>query len=380
MPTVTGLLPAAQKAGAIAARYAADGDAERQVRASVVEALLEAGFARYLVPERWGGGAASFTELTRAVAAVGEGCASAAWVGSLLAYTARFAAGLPEEGQAEVWAKGPDTRVVSALAPMGAAEPVNGGWRLGGRWPYTSGVQYADWALVLGLAQDGGAPGDGRRLPLFFALPRDAFTIEDTWNPVGMRGTGSNTLVVDDVFVPAHRSFRRSDMLQGRAVGTTTTWHTAPLLAVNGLTFTAPLLGAVAGALRASADWLPAKKDARGEAVVHSSALQVSLARADGEIDCARLLVERSAAAADAGPLTGEQIARNGRDTALAVELLTTAVDRLFRACGTKGQAQTHFMQRVWRDVHAGASHVALRFEPLAVAYTETLLRSPARG
>src|SRR6478609_400682 len=98
------LVSAARAAGAQAGRHAARADRERRLSADVVEALVAAGFSRALVPARHGGEATDFVTLTEAVAAVGEGCASAAWIGSLLAYTARFAAYLPAEGQAEIWA------------------------------------------------------------------------------------------------------------------------------------------------------------------------------------------------------------------------------------------------------------------------------------
>lgn len=363
------LLDAARLVSAIAARHAAAADVQRRLHPEVVEALVEAGFAAHFAPARWAGRAGTFRELTAAVAVVGEGCASAAWTASLWAYTARFAAYLPAEGQAEIWEKGPDTCVVSALAPTGDVRAVPGGWQLSGRWPYTSGVDFSDWALVRGPGVPGGDPGR------FFALPRDAYDIQDTWHNVGMRATGSNTLVVDDVFVPEQRSFLVADMVAGRGSDSPARCHAAPLLAVNGLTFAAPVLGAARGALTSSARWLADKTDVHGRPVGRSPAVQVAVARAAGEIDIADMLLDRIATAADDEPeLTGAHIARHGRDSALAVELLVTAVDRLFRSGGTRAQSDSHPLQRAWRDAHAAGSHVALQFDSGAAAYVDELL------
>ncbi|MEU8137725.1 acyl-CoA dehydrogenase family protein [Streptodolium elevatio] len=365
------LLDAARVVAAIAARHAAASDVRRRLHPEVVEALVEAGFAAHFAPTRWAGRAGSFGELTAAVAVVGEGCASAAWTASLWAYTARFAAYLPAEGQAEIWEKGPDTCVVSALAPTGDVRAVPGGWQLSGRWPYTSGVDFSDWALVRGPGVPGGDPGR------FFALPRDAYDIQDTWHNVGMRATGSNTLVVEDVFVPEQRSFLVADMVGGQGSDSPARCHNVPLLAVNGLTFAAPVLGSARGALVSSARWLADKQDVHGRPVGRSPAVQTAVARAAGEIDIAEMLLGRIAAGADDDAVvTGAQVARNGRDAALAVELMTSAVDRLFRSGGTRAQSDSHPLQRAWRDVHAAGSHVALQFDSGAEAFVNHLLAS----
>lgn len=360
MPTPTDLLTGAQRAGESARRYAADADRDRRLRPEVVDALVEAGFTSCLVPRAHGGTSTTFAELTRAVAEVAEGCPSAAWIASLWAYTSRFAAYLPAEGQGEVWSKGPGTRLVSALAPSGAATPVSGGWRLSGSWSYTSGIDFSDWALVVAPATS-----DEGATVRFFAVPRDEYAIKDTWLTMGMRATGSHSLMLDEVFVPAHRAFSRDDMFAGRNAVSDDPRHQVPLRAVNGLTFAAPLLGAARAALGAVAE-LQAGGSARrgGQETAH-----VAFARAAGEIDASGMLLERAADVADSGTLTGELMARAGRDCTLAVEMLVGAVDRLLVCGGTRGLSETHALQRLWRDVHAAASHVALQFHPAAVAY-----------
>ncbi|MET8831011.1 acyl-CoA dehydrogenase family protein [Streptomyces sp. NPDC004610] len=365
---------AAQVAEA-AARRADEAERARRLSPEVVDAVREAGFARHFVPAAYGGETGSFTELTSAVAVVAEGCTSAGWAASLAAYAGRYAAYLPEKGQTEIWADGPDALLAAALMPAGTAERVTGGWRLSGEWKYISGVHCADWALACApVPADGqGAPAEpGGRPPVrYFAVPRDEYSVIDSWNPVGMRGTGSDTLVVDEVFVPEHRTLARADVHAGRAPASDARCHLVPMYAVNALPFAGPLVGAARGALRAWTLRTGTRIDRRGNAVAGQSATQVALARSAAETDAAELLLHRTAAVAD-GTLTppeAEAAVRGPRDLALAVELLVSAVDRVFRASGTSGQDLGDPVQRFWRDLNSAASHVALSFETTGAAY-----------
>ncbi|MEU3341336.1 acyl-CoA dehydrogenase family protein [Streptomyces sp. NPDC006668] len=372
--TSDAFLSAARAAGVRAGHDAARADRERRLSADVVAGLVEAGFSRALVPARHGGTGTDFATLTEAVAAVGEGCASAAWTGSLLAYTARFAACLPAEGQAEIWADGPDTRLVSSLVSTGAtAVPADGGWRVTGTWTYASGVDFSDWALVMTVA-----PGvEGQEQARFFAIPRSAYRIEETWDTVGMRATGSHTVVVDEVTVPAHRTFLMDDMFTGQGAVSDELRHAQPLFAVNGLTFAAPVLGAARAALKLSGGAL-ADKVARG--TEPAEALQIAHARAAGEIDAAALLLTRAAQGVDRARATDDVLVRNRRDCALATRLLRAAVDALLHAGGTRGQSMSDPLQRIWRDVNSAASHMVLQFDAAALAFTRGFLDAARAG
>ncbi|WP_338693482.1 acyl-CoA dehydrogenase family protein [Streptomyces sp. Q6] len=268
-----------------------------------------------------------------------------------------------------MWAEGPDTLVAGALIPSGGAEVTAGGWRLTGAWSYISGVHVADW--VLACAAVAGADADGPAQVRFFAVPRRDFAVEETWFPVGMRGTGSDTMVLTDVFVPEHRSFARAAVLAGDAPASDARCHTVPMHAVGALPFAAPLLGAVRGALRTWTARTALRTDVRGRAVREVRSVQTTLARAAGEADAAELLLLRTARVADGTETVPEGAAavRGARDTALAAELLVAGVDRVFRAGGTSGQAETDPVQRFWRDVNTAATHVALDFESSGAAY-----------
>ncbi|MCM1972454.1 hydrolase [Streptomyces sp. G1] len=372
LSTPTALSSEVLKAAELAARHAPDADLAGRLPDGVVDALVAAGFARHFVPTRWGGRAGGFEELLDAVAAVGEGCTSAAWIAAVTSGAARMGACLPEDGQRELWSGGADSLVVGALVPAGRATAVDGGWRLTGEWPLVSGVDFADWAMVCASVPD---------TVRFFAVPRRDYRVRETWRNVGMRATASNTLLMEGVFVPAHRCVTREDIWAGRAVGSRAPCHTAPLRAVSGTLFAAPALGAARAAVRAWSARIAGRPAAGPVAPRDDPAVLAVLARAEGEIESAGLLLRRAARVADTGVGgTGgfgseEVLARGARDCALAAEQLVGAVEGLFRSAGAGAQALTDPLQRVWRDVHCVASHTALRFETAGGAYGGRLLR-----
>ncbi len=357
---------------AMAGRYAEDGEASQVLSPEVAKALVAAGFARHFVPLRWGGTEGGVADLLTATTLVARECVSAAWCAALAAGAARMGAFLPEQGQAELWADGPDAFVAGALIPVGNARTVADGWRLTGRWDFSSGVDHSDWALVACPVRDGELTRS-----YFFAVPRSAYTIAATWSSVGMRGTGSNTLILDDVFVPRHRAFDREEMMRGRPIGSTAACHAVPLRAVSGILFAAPALGAARGAWRAWAQRVAERAVAGGQAPRNETAHLVA-ARAAGEIDMAELLLKRVAETCDRGEVDAAAAARHPFDCALAVDVLVGVVERLFRAAGSRGQLPPGPLQRFWRDVHCLASHTALQLEPAGAGYGAHLLGGDA--
>ena len=356
------LVRAAEKVAVAAAEHTARTEAARDLPPEVVGAVVEAGFARHFVPERFGGssgpGGPDYRGVLEATAAVGFGCASTAWFASLTASLGRMAAFLPEEAQQALWADGPDPVIVGALIPSGRALPAPGGWRVSGTWQYVSGVSSSAWALLCAPALSGtGEPPQAR----FFAIPRSRYSIVESWFSVGMRGTGSNTVVVEDVHVAEAFSVPRDDLLAGRDGPGTAPTLRAPLRAINGLTFAAPLLGAARGALAAYLALLAAKPGPTTDPVAEL------VGRVDGAIETAALLLDRVARAAERNEYSPEAVARAMRDCALAADLLPDAVNRLVRAAGTTGLSEHGALQRFWRDVTTGASHVVLRLDAAAV-------------
>jgi alkylation response protein AidB-like acyl-CoA dehydrogenase len=358
----SGLEEAAAALAPTAARYADEADATHSLASEVVDGLRAAGFARHFAPAPFGGVEGSFGEVTRAVLTLGEVCAATAWVASLSAYSSRFAAHLPSDGHAELWGgpSGADAFVVAGLVPTGAAQPVSGGgYRLTGTWLYVSGVEFADWALLCApVAEEAPTPDSAPELR-FFALPRGAFEIDPTWDSVGMRATGSHSVVVAGAFVPSHLSFPRAHMITGANEASAALCHTVPFQAVGGLTFGAPAVGAASGALKAALAALGTKRC--------TPSIDLELVRSSGRIDVSRHLIEQNAQVLDAAAFTPALMARNERNVTFAAEQCSDAAHGLVRAAGTSGLSESAALQRFWRDVIGMTSHVALRYETAAV-------------
>ncbi|MFK0288563.1 oxidoreductase [Streptomyces sp. NPDC090499] len=347
----------------MAARHAVRADGERGLHPEVVRAVCEAGFARHFVPGRWGGVQGTFSELVGAVAGLGEGCASAAWCAALWAAHGRFAACLPVAGQRELWGRGPDVCIAAGvMPPAGGAVPVGGGWRLEGEWECVSGAGQADWLLLA--ARD--VCGAGRPARVFL-VPREQVAVRDVWHSTGLRGTGSDTVVVAAAVVPAHRTFPLALLVEGAPGPGRARCHSVPAHMGGGLLFAAPVLGCARRALAAWSVWACAPGAAAPVRV--QASVRETLARSSAEIDAAALLLERAALRADTAVVCEAAVARNRRDAAFAADLLVSAVERLFRTGGRHARTDSGCLQRCWRDVHTAAAHGVLRMEAAADAY-----------
>jgi alkylation response protein AidB-like acyl-CoA dehydrogenase len=347
----------------------------------LADSLVVDGFPRHFVPERWGGCAGTFTALLDAVSVVAETCASTAWCAALYAAHGRLAAYLPEAGQRELWGSNPDACVAaSVVPPQGNAERTGEGWRLTGKWTMASGVDQADWVLLAAWAPaaDSAASGDAAaREHRIFAVPRSDVKVLDTWHPVGLRGTGSNT-VGADVLVPEHLTFTLRDL--GRVQPHAARCHTVPFPLVASLIFAAPVLGAAEGALRTWWDQQSERIRPDGSTAAEQPAQQQVLARAGAHIQAARLLMERAAQRADHAPVTPVLVAENQRDVAVAVELCGSAADELFQAAGMRALDESDPLQRAWRDITVARTHGTLNFDAAAASYASASLGARALG
>ncbi|WP_327303468.1 acyl-CoA dehydrogenase family protein [Streptomyces sp. NBC_01298] len=379
LPSVTTPPLAARLAAAEAARQAKESERDRDLHPAVVSALSEAGFLRQFVPRRWSGSAGTFAEIIEAVAVVGEECPSAAWCAALLAAHGRLAAHLPQEAQEELWQESPDVSIAAAVVPpSGELAKAPGGWRLSGRWAMASAVRHARWVLLACVEET--PEGPRQRI---LAVPRADVRIHDTWRNAGLRGTGSHTISVDGAFVPAHRAMTREDLLAGSPEPGAARCHRVPFPLVASLLFAAPAWGAARGALRAWTEITRERRTPDGRPALEDGTHQQVLARSAAEIDAAGLLLEAAAGradrAADPGADPAAQVPLNLRDCAVAIDLLVTAVERLYRGAGVRGQDEDGDLQRFWRDVHAVAGHGSVQLAPAAAAYAQQVTAAAAR-
>ncbi|MFJ8358045.1 acyl-CoA dehydrogenase family protein [Streptomyces sp. NPDC093984] len=359
--------------------HAARGDRDRVVPAEVVRALSEAGVFRLLTPKRYGGQEADLRTLTDVSEALGEADGSAAWVGMIISVTNWLACLFPDQAQEEVFGADPDARVTGVAAPTGMGEPVPGGWRVSGRWSYNSGAPYATWVAVGALLKDEGGAVVDQALVL---IPASEVAIEDTWHTAGMRGTASNTLVAQNVFVPAHRVLSvpaaaegvyprssREEELYGASFG--------PMLL---LCLLGPLLGLGKAALdvvvRAAAS-KPLSFTVHGRQA-NSVGIQMQVAEAALKIETARLHAHRATSqvdqAAAAGPLDYAARAHIRAEAGYAARQILEAIGILLDAHGASAFAEANTLERIWRDANAAARHAGLIPAVGLEVYGKTLL------
>ncbi len=337
----------------------------RRIPAESIKALQKSGFFRLLQPKRYGGFEADPVEFYTAVKMLASACGSTGWVSSILGIHPWNVALFDDRAQQEVWGEDQDTLISSSYAPMGKSEIVEGGYRLSGKWSFSSGCDHGTWALLGGPAFKDGKPVDF----LTYLVPISDYTINDVWRTVGLRGTGSNDIVVDDVFVPEHRAL--SFQLVSKCKGPGQEVNTSPLYklpfgSVHPSTITAPIIGMAQGAYDAHVEHQRNRVRAAyaGETAKEDPFAMVRVAEAGSEIDAAWLQLTSNINEEYALVKAGEKIPFNlrlkvRRDQVRGTERAIFAVDRMFENSGGRALAEGTPIQRFWRDAHAGRVHAA---------------------
>jgi len=335
-----------------------------RVPEETIRELAGVGALRLLQPERYGGAESepvTFYEVVREVSAV---CGSTGWLVSVLGMHAWQVAMFAEAAQDEVWRDDPDALVSSSYSPMGLLTPVDGGYRLSGRWRFSSGCAHARWALV-GARVAAGEPADVRTV----LIPRADYAIDEVWDVIGLRGTASDDLLVQDVYVPGHRVLRNHDRARPRGPGqevNTGPLYRMPFAGMFTTTITAPVIGMAAGCYRS---YVEAMRDRvrlslGGGRFAEDAFAQVAVARAASEIDAAALQTDRNMRELHGHAVRGEPIPmelrlRTRRDQVRATERALEAIDILFKTAGGSSLSSGNPIERAWRDAHAGSVHVA---------------------
>jgi 3-hydroxy-9,10-secoandrosta-1,3,5(10)-triene-9,17-dione monooxygenase len=343
------------------AQEAEDG---RVVPADSMKALEGTGFFRLLQPATFGGLEADPMTFYTAVRLIASACGSTGWVASVVGVHPWHLGLFPVEAQQEVWGSDHATRMSSSYAPTGKAVVVDGGHRVSGRWSFSSGCDHATWVLLGQIVTDGeGRPTDFRT----FLLPRSDYEIEDVWDTVGLRGTGSNDIVVRDVRVPEHRSLSFTDVFKLACPGQQA--NLAPLYklpygSVFSYSITTPIIGMATGAYAAHVSYMHERVRVAyaGQKAAQDPFAQVRVAEAAAEIDGAWLALERNMAELMTLARAGEPIPvdlrlRVRRDQVRGTGQAIRAVDRLFENSGGRALKSGTPIQRFWRDAHAGRVH-----------------------
>ncbi|WP_305093809.1 3-hydroxy-9,10-secoandrosta-1,3,5(10)-triene-9,17-dione monooxygenase oxygenase subunit [Prescottella sp. R16] len=337
----------------------------RRIPDESIKALQETGFFRLLQPKQWGGYEVDPVTFYTAVRNLASACGSTGWVAGIIGVHNWHLALFDQQAQEDVWGKDTDVRISSSYAPMGAGEVVDGGYKVNGAWAWSSGSDHASWVVVGGPVIKDGRPVDFGS----FLIPREDYEIDDVWNVVGLRGTGSNTIVVKDVFVPRHRflSFKAmSDLTAPGLQNNTAPVYKMPWGTIHPTTISTPIVGMAYGAYDAHVEHQGKRVRAAyaGEKAKDDPFAKVRVAEAASDIDAAWRQLSGNVADEYAHLLAGEEVPmelrlRARRDQVRATGRAIASIDLLFENSGATALANGTPIQRFWRDAHAGRVHAA---------------------
>ena len=338
---------------------APEAERARRVAPEGFDALAEAGILRMCAPKRYGGDELDFRTQCEVLAELARACPSTSWVATILSAMAWMVGTFPDETQEEILAGG-DPRVSGAFSPTGALEPVDGGYRLSGRWGYNTGGHGSSWTIVTALL--GG-------LPTSVIVRSSELNRLDDWYAMGMAATGSDTIVADDVFVPSHRTQALPGMINGEYTADRHNvgepYFTLPLAAVLAVNAGGTPVGSARGAMDAFIERLPGRAitytayEVQGEAAItHLQVAEAALLidSADAHVAMAAALLD---GAPDGGPTFHDRVESRAH-VGYATGLSRQAVDILFHASGASCIQPQVPIQRFQRDIQSLANHAIM--------------------
>jgi alkylation response protein AidB-like acyl-CoA dehydrogenase len=344
--------------------------------------LRRTGVARLLQPESFGGAEGSLEQLVDVLIPIASGCPSTAWCLAQYLFHNYMIARWPVEAQKEVW-NDPANLVSGILVPrLGTAREVNGGYELSGQWPFVSGVQASDWCILAGMVEQDSAPDEER----YFLVPTASATILDTWDPIGLHGSGSHDVKVEKLFVPEHLSLSIKHMKGGEFPGKTlnrSALFRPPLHMISGILPAACLIGMTEAmfenfllqsrdrkALRTSEETAsyPTHQMRVGEVSATLQAAEM-LIRAD-----CREIMELAAADSTYSPTERSNYRSN---SAYAGQLARRASEAVWDLIGARGAYATNLIARYYRDIAVASRHTAINWEINATEHGRARLRLP---
>jgi len=338
----------------------------RVVPEASIKELEETGFFRLLQPLRFDGLEADPVTFYTAVRDIASACGSTGWVASVVGVHPWQVALFANEAQQAVWGEDTSTRLSSSYAPTGKATVTDGGYTLSGKWSFSSGCDHCTWVLLGGLVFN----ADGNVVDFkTFMVPRKDYTIIDVWHMIGLSGTGSNDIVVDDVFVPEAFTLSMGETGQCKGPGqaqNTSDLYKLPFHSIFTGTITTPIIGMAMGAYDDHVEMQQKRTRAAylGEKASLDPFAAVRIAKASSEIDAAWALLVNNIREEQDYVAKGEQIPlktrlKVRRDQVLGSQRAIDAIDSLFEASGGRALTEGTPLQRAWRDAHAGRVHAA---------------------
>lgn len=359
--------------------YASEAERLQRIPQVTFERLRDNGLFRFNQPKRWGGYELPPQSQFAICSTLARGCPSSAWVVSNLGgHNAQLAA-WPEAAQQDVWGESGQALIASSYIFSNASAEASGdGYRLSGQWPFSSGIDVSGWTIVG--ANTRTESGSERR---FFLLPRGDYEILETWNVVGLGGTGSKDLRASDIFVPAYRSLSVAELEGCRGPGlreNANPIYRLPTVALGPFNLMGIIYGAACGAFEEFKAWVLAKSAiVSGQRLADLPTIQIKLSEAASCLQAVGLLAAHHQETFWLDAVAGkefdqERILSCKRDAAYAARLCVSVSEIIMAAVGGSGLQTSSSIQRYWRDIHAGAAQFGLNWDFSAQLYGKAAL------
>jgi 3-hydroxy-9,10-secoandrosta-1,3,5(10)-triene-9,17-dione monooxygenase len=377
-PTPTEMIARACALIPVLAERAPAAEQERGLPRATIADMQKAGFFRVLQPKRWGGYEMDMATYWEVQLALAEGCMSTAWVYGVVGVHPWLMALADDRAACDLWGEDDTALVSSSLMPAGTVVPAPGGFRLSGHWKFSSGCDHCQWAFLgVNASLDPVTPPD--RCVLL--VPRSDYRILDTWHVAGLKATGSQDIVVEDAFVPAHRVVQFSDTFRGRGPGQAV--NGAPLYRIPfGQIFFRGVSTAALGALRGMFDTFlryAGTRVGRGGRTADDPVARLVCAEVAAAVDEMKTILLRDfgnlAAYAERGELPPITLRMEYKfHSALVAERCSVLAARLFKATGGAGIYSDQPFGRVLADINAARQHISNQFEMIGRNWGAVLL------
>lgn len=344
----------------------------RSIPSETVTDLQSLDLLKVLQPVAYGGLEGDFEDFARIVIELGRGDGSVAWVYAVYVIHTMMLAHFEAEAQHDVWGRDDETLMAASYAPTGRFESVDGGYRLSGRWGFCSGIDHCSWLQLCG-----GVDRNGKQELLMGLVPETSCKIADDWHVLGLSGTGSKSVALDNVFVPSHRTVRWTDLRDATSPGARTSaspLYRLPVWSIFPYTLVAPGIGIAKGAVETYTTQMRSYESVRGAELGKLPTIQLKLAEASALVESAELLARsgiRSTmdSAIEGRPLAREQRAANRRNHGYSMVMARRAVELIFASTGGRGLYDTSPIQRKYRDIVAVSGHVATNWDVAGSAF-----------
>ena len=341
----------------VAKRNAVAAEELRRMPEENIQAILDSGLMPLMRPKKFGGYQADWMTSIDCVSEVARFCGSTGWCMTFLLLHQVFLSLFPEEAQRLVYETHPDPQILTSFNPVGNVKVVPGGYEVSGRWRFGSVGDYCQWAILGGTHK----AEDGTSFRFNFLLKPGQFRIERVWNSVGLKGTGSNDILVEPTFVPTNFTYRLDHAMMGKAPGASAhegVLYRTPFVFSMGFPVMTPMHGIARGAYESFIDFTTAKAAGPRGKSSEMDRVQIAIGESKADIDLAYLVSEKMCATTfQDQKLNREDAVRQRRDMVLVKDLLLRAVDRLFAMSGAHGLDVEIALQRHWRDLHAIGNH-----------------------